>query len=381
MSWRNATACGLLAGMLLAASLHVAGAQGPSADDTARFLAGMAVKADSALQPLAQDERWQRHAGAFDSTFADLERQQLGKIRAWSSAYLNGARPTMLYFFSGPDFPYAEAFFPDATTYVLSGLEAVGQVPDLTTLPIDEVARALTNIEVSLSSFLTASYFITVKMDVDLNNGPVNGVLPLLYVFLARSGKVIQDVTFVDLDRSGQLQSSGGPRSRNPARGVKIVFAGADGRAKILYYFAADLADTKSGSSALLQFCRRLGRADSLLKSASYLLHESKFSRVRGFVLESSATIVQDDSGVPAASFDRTKWLLAAFGRYNRPNGIFGKYYQPMLTELFRQHPPAAIDFGIGYQARYGGSNLLLATRATVALNVTREGEKSPARR
>jgi hypothetical protein len=89
---------------------------------------------------------------------------------------------------------------------VLSGLEAVGQVPDLTTLGKEVIAQTLNNIEQSLSSLFLTSYFITAKMDVDLNNGPVNGVLPLLYFFLARSGKVIHDVQFVDLDRNGSLQ-------------------------------------------------------------------------------------------------------------------------------------------------------------------------------
>ena len=38
----------------------------------------------------------------------------------------------MLYMFSGPDFLYATSFFPNASTYVLAGLEPVGAVPDLT---------------------------------------------------------------------------------------------------------------------------------------------------------------------------------------------------------------------------------------------------------
>ena len=37
----------------------------------------------------------------------------------------------MLYMFSGPDFLYATSFFPNAATYVLAGLEPVGQIPDL----------------------------------------------------------------------------------------------------------------------------------------------------------------------------------------------------------------------------------------------------------
>jgi hypothetical protein len=201
----------------------------------------------------------------------------------------------------------------------------------------------------------------------------------LLYVFLARSGKTVRDVSFVNLDSNGNPQSNNGPRRKSAARGVKIVFTTAAGQSKTLYYFSADIADTSSGNHAVLQFCRQLGRGDSLLKSASYLLHENKFSRVRNFLLQYAAAILQDDSGIPVASFDKTKWRLSPFGRYNRPFGIFERYHQPKLAEVFQKQRPNALDFGIGYQARFNGSNLLLATRAATAVDRARIDPKSAA--
>ena len=41
-------------------------------------------------------------------------------------------------------------------------------------------------------------------MKVDLHEGQVNGALPLLYVFLARSGKTIRNVSPVALDGKGR---------------------------------------------------------------------------------------------------------------------------------------------------------------------------------
>jgi hypothetical protein len=355
-----------IAGIVLATSATTS-AEPSSHSDVAMFLAGMPLPVDSPLQDLVQDDVWRQHAGAFGSAFDNLEGQQLGKIRDWSAAQLKFSQPVMFYFFSGPDFAYADAFFPNAATYVLSGIEAVGQVPDLTTLGKEVIAQTLNNIEQSLNSLFLASYFITAKMDVDLNNGPVNGVLPLLYIFLARSGKVIHEVQFVDLDRNGSQQLNNGSRGNIAARGVKIVFATANREIKTLYYFSADVADRSMSQYALLQFCRRLGSGDSLLKSASYLLHKNNFSQVRDFLLKQSSVIVQDDSGIPVANFDRRKWQLFAFGRYHRPYGVFAKYYQPKLTELFQQQRATPLEFGIGYQARFGGSNVLLATKPGTA--------------
>ena len=100
----------------------------------------------------------------------------------------------MLYMFSGPDFLYATSFFPNASTYVLAGLEPVGAVPDLTGLSPWVLNEELRNLEISTGSLFNFSFFITQNMKTQLRNGPVYGALPVLYVFLARTGKTIHQV-------------------------------------------------------------------------------------------------------------------------------------------------------------------------------------------
>ena len=106
----------LVAAMLFAAFTVARAADPATADDTARFLAGMMPSADSPLMPLTREPAWQRHAKFFDTAFAQLEQRQLSRIRAWSDAHLAAPRPTMFYMFSGPDFLYANAFYSKATT-------------------------------------------------------------------------------------------------------------------------------------------------------------------------------------------------------------------------------------------------------------------------
>ena len=348
-----------LASFVFATAARAQNNQSVSADDTARFLAGMQLSANSPLAQLAQDPIAKQHAAYFDSAFGNLEKNQLAKIRAWASTNLTVPRPVMFYMFGGPDFLYANAFFPNATTYVLSGLEPVGQIPDLMKLPRWSALQGLRNIQGSLRSVLTVSYFITVQMYQDLNAGPVSGTLPILYVFLARSGKVIHDVNLVHLDEQGVLQPGEGAQPRAPARGVKIIFSENDGPQKTLYYFSTNLADQRGKNIALLQFSKSLGQGDSFVKSASYLLHNSYFSQVRNFILDNSTSVLQDDTGVPLTYFDTAKWQVRAFGRYVTP--IFPGYYQPRLNEFFRRTQPTPIEFGIGYRWRPNESNLLLA--------------------
>jgi hypothetical protein len=355
------------AGLVLATSVRAQNNQTVSADDTARFLAGMQLSPDSPLAQIAQDPNVKQHAGYFDTAFDKVEKNQLSKIRAWTAANLSAPKPVMFYMFGGPDFLYANAFFPNATTYVLSGLEPVGQIPDIMKLPRWSVVQALRNIQGSLRNVLTLSYFITAHMSQDLNAGPVNGTLPILYVFLARSGKMIHDVSLVHLDEQGALQQGDGARPRAPARGVKIIFSEKDGPQKILYYFSTNLADERGKDIALLQFTKSLGQGDSFVKSASYLLHNSNFSQVRNFILDNSSLILQDDTGVPARLFDTAKWQLRPFGRYVGPIQMFEGMYQSKLNELYQKNQPGPIEFGVGYQWYGNQSNLLLATRNPAA--------------
>ena len=346
---------------LLAAVVSSTHAAEVTFDDTARFLAGMQPSADSPLLPLTRNPAWQRHAKFFDGAFAQLEQRQLSKIRSWADVNLAAPRPTMFYLFSGPDFLYANTFYPKASTYVLGALEPVGAVPDLTRLPRGSIGAALYNVERSLASILSFSFFITKQMKVDLSANQVNGTLPILYVFLARSGKTIRNVEMVALDDKGGVHVGNDHPGPNATRGVRITFAGPDGEARTLYYFSADLSNASARAAGFLKFCETLGPGNSLLKSASYLLHSGNFTVARDWLLANSATIVQDDSGIPLANYSVRQWRFFPFGRYLGPIDEFPGRYQERYAELFTRAQP--IDFGVGYRWRMHESNLLLSVR------------------
>jgi hypothetical protein len=356
--------------LLLVAAAPVRAAD-VSPNDVARFIAGMPPAAESPLAALTKDKAWQEHAKTFDASFATAG-QNVSRVRAWSKTNITTARPTLFYMFSGPDFIYANAFFPNAKTYVLAGLEPVGTVPDPTTLrgSLGGDFSALRN---SLRWLLQHSYFITAQMGSDFHRGRFTGTLSVLYVFMARSGHTIREVSRVKLDETGALQPDDLTVRKVPARGVKIVFAGSDGEERTLYYFSTNLADDGVKSSGFLKVCATLAPGDGLVKSASYLLHSGGFSKVREFLLANTTAMVQDDSGIPLTYYDSRKWDLHPFGRYLGPISIFPGAYQARYAELFRKARP--IDFGIGYRHRSAESNLLLVVKKSAEA----EAETSPA--
>jgi hypothetical protein len=179
-------------------------------NDVARFLAGMPVPENSPLAPLMRDPAWQEHAAFFEKEFSRVNLRQLQKLHAWQETYvpeLLQPIPVAFYMFSGPDFLYVDQFFPKAAVYVLCGKEGLGPPPD--PLRIANLSGALGNLENAMKSSLKTTYFITQHMKVDLQQQNLNGVLPILYVFLVRADKSITNVTFGSLHSKGAFEEAG----------------------------------------------------------------------------------------------------------------------------------------------------------------------------
>ncbi|HYR57614.1 MAG TPA: hypothetical protein VEO95_03245 [Chthoniobacteraceae bacterium] len=328
---------------LLALASPALAQKAASLNDTARFLAGLPTS--PALDSLTKNGVWQSHATAMDQAWAKKETAQVGPIRSWMSTYAPGpyrSGATCYYMFSGPDALYANTFFPNARTYILAGLEPVGQVGEIGHLSPEQLRGELSALRSSMSTILSFHYFITKDMRTGLGAGQINGTLPILYVFLSRLGNTILDTQFVS----------------SPAPGVKITFTRGGG-AQTLYYFKTDLS---GGGSGFLKWCAGQGPGNSLLKAASYLMHTDGFSGVRNFLLNNSRVIVQDDSGIPLHAFDK-RWVVQCYGRYVPHAEMFGKYHQSDLAAIFEKQQPPELGFAFGYHWQKDRGILMLATR------------------
>src|SRR5215471_10074367 len=210
-------------------------------NDVARFLAGMPVPENSPLAPLTRDPAWQSHAAFFEEQFSKVNLRQLQKLHGWQATYLpESLQPisVVFYMFSGPDFLYVDQLFPKAAVYVLCGKEALGPPPE--PLRITNLSSALGNLENAMKSSLNTTYFITKDMKVDLHEQNLNGVLPILYAYMARADKSITNVTFGSLNAGGGFQESG----RGGSPGVRIRYTdNQSGDSQTLYYFTTDISD------------------------------------------------------------------------------------------------------------------------------------------
>src|SRR5690606_27080088 len=78
--------------------------------------------------------------------------------------------------------------FPHVQSYVLLGLEGVGEVPPLESLPPEEVLGALPAYRQATRTQLEVGYFITKDMRSDLERSALRGVTPILLGTIALMG-------------------------------------------------------------------------------------------------------------------------------------------------------------------------------------------------
>ena len=330
---------------------------------SAHGLAGLGAHTNLGSGSWETTPQWLAYQSWINERWGYLQRVRLGGMHAFATAHLatfQGAN--VFYPFSGPDFLYADTFFPNAPCLVMAGLEPVGSVPDLGALQQQGRLDAyLQDVESSLATSLAASFFKTKDMKTDFNPQLVDGVLPDIAVFLAHAGCAVDSLQYVTLGHDGMLH----PHGPAGATGVQIsFFQGNRSSSRTLLYFQANLAaDGLKANPGFVHLLHRLGPGVTYLKAASYLLHEDEFSTVREVLLRESFGVVEDDSGIPLRDFPSATWDVEGFGKYTGPLEIFKKYDQPDLAKFFAANSFPPLAFGSGYKYVAGESSLLVAKR------------------
>ena len=329
--------------VLIALTVSALAQNTASPNEQARFLAGMTLPGTT-LAPYTAGNGWQGHAKVLHDSWLKMERRQLINARAWARTKMPdaaGSSAPVFYFFSGPDFIYPQTFFPNARTYILCGIEPVGTVPEIERIPPETLGGELSGLRQSLHTMLQTHYFITADMRAQLARAHLGGTLPVLYVFLARTGCTIRGV-------------------KTTGNSAEIAFTGPGGHKQTLYYFKTDLSNGGSNDS-FLKFCRQFAPAHSLVKSASYLMHGDSFSTARNFLLQNSRLILQDDSGIPLKAFDPARWDLQLYGSYFQMKDIFASHHQPDLAAAYARGSTGDLGFAFGYHWQKERALLMLA--------------------
>lgn len=335
-------------------------------NSVARLMAGLPT-----THAFAQSAVWKDHSEFMHRAWARLNSRQVAAMTSWRDAELGRTCPaghTLMYPFSGPDFLNAHWLFPGCDTIVMFGLEHIGEVPDVDGLNARALAQLTADVRVAMSNFVERNYFITESMAKQLRTSQLRGVVPVVMLSMALSDIEIVRIVPHDL---APLPTVGGTPDGQPMRqlkGVSIEYiAPGTTTTRRLHYFSVDAADKGLAHyPEFVAYLRSLGPTTTFIKSASYLLQSNQFRQMRDTLLEMSAFVVQDDTGLPYALLENERWQVQLHGRYGRPIPPFGGAFQLALSRAYRSQEPALLPFTFGYQYhdfRDSRSNLIVAQR------------------
>ena len=309
-----------------------------------------------------KNETYQKFRSASNSAFAEFRANKLAPIENWRNNELSDSiynSSAVLYPFSGPDIIYAYTVFPRAQEYNLFGLEPIGQIPNWTVNNQDSLINKLFGIQSALSDQMKLSFFITKRMASSMNKQDIDGVLPVLLFYMARLDLFIQNVHPIMLNDQGLIT----PCSQQNADGLQIEFLHpGENVIRRLNYFSLDISNKGYDSKPSLgKFMQSFKSTSTLIKSASYCLHEDKYSLIRKNLLDVSRAIVQDDTGIPYSFFNTISWSNRLFGEYTQPIAVFKQFYQADYSEQFKI-AATPINFRFGYS---DPSSILVARKNT----------------
>ncbi len=332
-------------------------------NDIGLFIAGYYPSKDSKLWTLTQTNAWRKYKKEMERGWEKFE-----KHARVVSSFARSEIPatydtvsTLFYPFSGPDYLYANIFFPFVKKTILIGLEKPGSIPVFPEKN-DSLEKTLKLYKAAIEEVIQLSFFRTLDMNKELANQTIDGTTPILMLFLARSHMKMLSIEYYKLAPDGALNFLE-YNQRGKADVVVIKYISPnDHTERSLIYLSTNLADPAiKKNKPVYNFLQNIDKpCITLVKSATYLMHKSYFSIVRNTCLNHSLLIVQDDSGIAFKFFDNKIWKLQGYGQYIRPIKLFEEFYEPDYAIFFKTTKIKPLPFRIGYS---NPSNLLIAQK------------------
>ncbi len=298
-------------------------------NDAATWLAGLQVdpSPDLARAQKDTDAAWSSMRNTRLAAMADFAKKHFAPERADCG--------TLFYPFSGPDILNAISLFPACRQYVLFGLEPVGELPPIDRMNAEQKAAVLEDMHRAQQNMLRRNFFVTRYMSTDLNTPNLKGVLPIMVAMLARMGYDVLDIV------PGKLDGTAPPAPGTRTRSARVHFAlHGGGPVQEIFYASFDASDEGlERHPEFLTFMHPVHPTLTLMKAASYLLHDKTFLRMRTLIAEKSPLIIQDDSGMPYAELLADGFTVELYGSYVGTIPVFNYRYQKDLAAAYQALP------------------------------------------
>jgi hypothetical protein len=348
--------------------------------ELSRFIAGMDCQTET-YKKLQEKASYKTHTNFTSKVWKQLEDSTLDVMVKWATEkniMEDADTLPCMYTFSGPDFLFGNRFFPKASHYVLMGLEKCGSVTEVSGMKESAVNEYLNSIRGSMRYLLKAGYFVTAHMSTDFSKSVLNGNIHMMLMFMARENYSICSIDYGYMGKDSSFvvtgvstgstayKVKGTTNTSGKINGMRVGITDSTAqKLKYVYYFSADIMDSKlKDKTEFTAFIENMAPFNSYFKAASYVPQHKSFAIIRNLILDNSYKILQDDTGVPLKSLDKTIYDIEMWGTYTKVISDLSWGYQPDLKKaLEASGNNKDLPFRISYNGNYDEGMMLYAKR------------------
>ena len=308
--------------------------------------------------------------------------------KAWADqaqSFIAGLRPkdlptTVVYPFGGGDLSSALTVYPDATELTTISLEAAGDIR-----VIDTIKSAKLDVDVGAIGNEIRRLYRSAHSTTKSLQAASHSELPGTIMF-ALAGLTVHDMEpvalrYFDLERDGSLSYLTGAQLEERAAEFVAKKLGTSPPKKITHYWYEQISafanvevqfrprgdanaplrvyrhivtnlddNHMAADDRVLRHLRAKGKVAVVTKAASFLLWYDDFTQIRDYLLQHTAWMISDASGIPPSYADPAGFEQVTYGEFTGPYFIQDeKNTRAEFVKLWKSQPHRALPFRFGY--------------------------------
>jgi hypothetical protein len=341
-------------------------------------------------------------AKRFPKQMIDTHCERMGRIYTWYRvAWVEKAKPfiaklrpadvptTVVYPFGGGDLSSALTVFPDATELTTISLEAAGDIRTIDSISKERLKEDLGTTAKSINRLYNGAHSTTQNLMI-ASHSELPGTIMFALAGLAAHDMEPLGLRYFDLEADGSIRYLTGEeldareaeiaatRKKKHSKhfwyeqtsafaNVEITFrprSAPNPAPRVYRHILANLDDAHMKEDGrLLAHLRAKGTVSVMTKAASFLLWWDDFSQIRKYLLDHTAWMISDASGIPPRYAEPAGFEQITYGDFLGPYFLQDPINaRAEFIKLWADQPHRDLPFRFGYPDK-DKQNHLLVTR------------------
>jgi len=352
-----------------------------------------ACGSDDAIPERFSTRTIDRHCKTMTELYASYKRAWADRAGQFIATLRPADLPkTVVYPFGGGDLTSALVVYPDAQEITTISLEAAGDARVIETITKSQLADDIATIGGDVRRLYRSAHSTTKSLQA-ASHSELPGTLMFALAALAVHGMEPVSLRYFDIQPDGTLKylTSGDLDKRadelvtakrrdektkkskhfwveqeSPFSNVEIQFRtrGGDGKAPVRTYrhIVANLDDPHmTKDERVLVHLRAKGKVSVMTKAASFLLWFDDFSQIRDYLLQHTAWMISDASGIPPSYAEPAGFEQITYGEFNGPYFIQDpKNTRADFVKMWKKQPKRPLPFRFGYPDQDKNHHLMI---------------------